>query len=273
MGRRIQGPSVSFFAFQDIITSVVGIFALITIIMMVELVSKTVDGKSKGNQVADTLSATLNSSENDVALLRQRSEELSVDSRSVVGIQRFNVEEIRSDIEKRIQHIVEQTKRTDALNQQLRQVLIASQGELDQLDKKAVATEDKRDELQTLLGKLQYLESKIGNLVTEDPLVFRNTNLAGRSLIVADVQSQQILVLELARDLRHVFSGNDRLSKFETWVSKQSLDTLHFLLLIRPGAASSFSSMQEHLDSVDASFGFDVMGENRSIQLRSEARN
>lgn len=229
MGRRIQGPSVSFFAFQDIITSVVGIFALITIIMMVELVSKTVDGKSKGNQVADTLSASLNSSENDVALLRQRSEELSVDSRSVVGIQRFNVEEIRSDIEKRIQHIVEQTKRTDALNQQLRQVLIASQGELDQLDKQAVATEDKRVELKTLLGKLQYLESKIGNLVTEDPLVFRNTNLAGRSLIVADVQSQQILVLELARDLRHVFSGNDRLSKFETWVSKQSLDTLHFL--------------------------------------------
>ena len=188
MGRRIQGPSVSFFAFQDIITSVVGIFALILIIMMVELVSKTVEGKGDGNLVADTLSQSLKSFESDVAELRQRSEELSVDSRSVVGIQRFNVEEIRSDIEKRIQHIVEQTKRTDALSQQLRKLLIASQGELDQLDKQAVATEDKRDELQTLIGKLQYLDSKIGNLTTEDPLVFRNTNLAGRSLIVTDVQ-------------------------------------------------------------------------------------
>lgn len=273
MGRRIQGPAVSFFAFQDIITSVVGIFVLITIIMMIELVSKTVEGQTKGNQVADTLSASLHSLEVEVAEMRERSEALSQRSKSVAGVQRFNVEEIRSDIEKRMQQVEEQTKRSEAVNQQIRKVVIVTEGELDQLNQQAVTTESRREELKKLLDKLQYLDTKIGNLTTEDPLVFRNAVLAGRSIVVADIQPRQIEVLELARNVRQVFLGSDRLAKFDAWVEKQSVDRIHFLLLVRPGAASSFNSVQSQLDSSGASFGFDVIAANRSIKLRNEVRN
>ena len=273
MGRRINGPAVSFFAFQDIITSVVGIFVLITIIMMIELVSKTVEGQTNGNRVADTLSASLNSLEAELKEMRQRSETLSTRSKSVAGIQPFNVEEIRSDIEKRIQHVEEQTKRSEAVNEKTRKVVVATEGELDQLNQQAVAADSKRDELKKLLDKLQYLDTKIGELTTEDPLVFRNANMAGRSLIVTDIQPKQIEVLELARNVRQVFSGSDRLTKFNEWVDKQPTDRFHFLLLVRPGAASSFNSVQSQLDSVGASFGFDVIAANRSIKLRSEVRN
>ena len=273
MGRRINGPAVSFFAFQDIITSVVGIFVLITLIMMIELVSKTVEGQTNGNRVADTLSVSLNSLEAELHEMRQRSEELSFRSKSVAGIQRFNVEEIRSDFEKRIRQVQEQTKRSEAVNEKLRKVVVAKEGELDQLNQQAVAADARRDELKTVLEKVQYLDSKIGNLTTGEPLVFRNSVLAGRSLIVADVQPKQIEVLELARNVRQVFSGSDRLTKFNAWVDTQPTDKFHFLLLVRPGAASSSTSIQSQLDSVGASFGFDVIGANRSIKLRSEVRN
>jgi len=56
-------------------------------------------------------------------------------------------------------------------------------------------------------------------------------------------------------------------------IDKQPTDKFHFLLLVRPGAASSSTSIQSQLDSVGASFGFDVIGANRSIKLRSEVRN
>jgi hypothetical protein len=137
----------------------------------------------------------------------------------------------------------------------------------------SVAADSKREELKTVLGKVQYLDSKIGNLTTEEPLVFRNAVLAGRSLIVTDVHPKQIEVLELARNVRQIFSGSDRLTKFNAWVDKQPTDKFHFLLLIRPNAASSFTSVQSQLDSVGASFGFDVITANRSIKLRSEVRN
>ena len=273
MGRRIKGPAVSFFAFQDIITSVVGIFVLITIIMMIELVSKTVEGQTDGSQVADNLSASLYSLEEELAEMRLRSETLSTRSKSVAGVQPFNVEEVRSDIEKRIQQVTEQTKRSEAVNQQIRKVVVATEGELDQLNQQAVAADSKRDELKKLLDKLQYLDTKIGELTTEDPLVFRNANLAGRSLIVTDIQPKQIEILELARNVRQVFSGSDRLTKFNAWLDKQPVDRFHFLLLVRPGAASSFNSVQSQFDSVGASFGFDVITANRSIKLRNEVRN
>jgi hypothetical protein len=44
--RRTQGSGVSFFAFQDIITSVVGIFVLIMLIMVLELVQTVSEAKA-----------------------------------------------------------------------------------------------------------------------------------------------------------------------------------------------------------------------------------
>ncbi len=273
MGRRIQGPAVSFFAFQDIITSVVGIFVLITIIMMIELVSKTVEGQSSGKRVADTLSVSLKSLEVELAEMRQRSVELSNRSKSVASVQRFNVKDIKTDIEKRIQQVEEQTKRSDAVSQQIRKVVLSTEGELNQLNQQAVAADSKRDELQKLLGKLKYLDTKLGNLTTDDPLVFRNAGLTGKSLVVVDVEERKFAVLELARDVRRVYAGSDRLSKFGDWLDLQDLDKLHFLVLVRPGAASSFNAVQSKLEAKGASFGFDVVAAKRSVKLRSEVGN
>lgn len=273
MGRRANGPAVSFFAFQDIITSVVGIFVLITIIMMIELVSKKVEGQSDGRRVADTLSASLKSLEIDLEEMRQRSEELSERSKKVAGVQRFNVKEVRSDIEKRVQQVEEQSKRSDAVSQQIRKVVLSTEGELNQLNQQAVAADSKRDEHKKLLAKLQYLDTKLGNLTTDDPIVFRNAGLAGKTLVVADIQEKTFSVLDLARDSRRVYSGNDRLTKFGDWLEKQDLDKLHILLLVRPGAASSFNAVQSKLEVEGASFGFDVVAAKRSIKLRSEVGN
>lgn len=273
MGRRPNGPAVSFFAFQDIITSVVGIFVLITIIMMIELVSKKVEGQSSEKRVADTMSASVNSLESELTEMRQRAEFLADRSKKVAGVQRFNAKEIRSDIEKRIRQVQEQANRSEAVSQQIRKVVVSTEGELNRLKQQAVATETKSEELKKLIDRLQYLDTKLGNLTTEEPLVFRNAGLAGRSLVIADIQEKQFSVLELARDLRRVYSGSDRLTKFEDWLEKQDLDKLHFLLLVRPGAASGFNSVQSKLEAEGASFGFDVVPAKRSIKLRSEVGN
>ncbi len=59
---KTYGTGVSFFAFQDIITSVVGIFVLITLIMVVELAQSVSDSNATNSQsisqaVLDSLAA------------------------------------------------------------------------------------------------------------------------------------------------------------------------------------------------------------------------
>lgn len=241
-----------------------------TIIMMIELVSKTVEGQNNGKRVADTLGASMRSLEEEVEDLRKRSTQLSARNNSVGAVQRFNVEEMRSELQKRIEQVKEQTKRSQAVNQQIQKVLVASKNEFDQLQKEGVASQEKRDELKKLIGKLQYLDTKIGSLTIDNPLIFRDADLAGRTLVVVDIQRFQIEVLDLQRDSRKVFSGGNPTTKLKDWCDQQSIGQLHFLLLVRPGAAGSFNAVRSQLEKAGASFGFDVIATGRSIRLRTE---
>ena len=91
MGRRkAQGPSVSFFAFQDIITSVVGIFVLITLIMMVDLVTRKASASSSKKFVEDTYSSAIADLELQLQELQSQSSKLDAMSAKVGNVQVFN---------------------------------------------------------------------------------------------------------------------------------------------------------------------------------------
>ena len=246
--RRQHGPSVSFFAFQDIITSVVGIFVLITLIMMVDLVSRKSSSASTAGAAEDTLSSVISDMQSEIQELQARSEYLFQRGKKVAGVQSLNKEEIREDMEKRLR----------SLNEQL------------QIESMNRAPE--REELKNLLAKLEFLETKIGELSTEDPLVFKNVNLMGRTVVVIDMEPKKIIALNLASDQRSEFSGAARFTQFENWAKGLPVSKLHFFLLVRPGAASSHTKVQEYLESVNASFGFDLLQDGKTIKLRSEAK-
>lgn len=273
MARKKSAPSVSFFAFQDIITSVVGIFVLITLIMMIELVSKKIEGQSSGNQVADTMSKTVALLESELAQLRQRASELSQQSSAVAGIQRFNVEEVRADLEKEIQRNEEQTKRFEALNQQSRRVLVAAETELDQLQQQSASSEQDRTELKKLIDKLEYLDTLVGQVTSEEAMIFRNSPLNGRDVTVVDIQEREITLLDLSSGKRLSFSGIDRIVNFIAWVDQKPMASSHFLLLVRPGGTGAFSTCKEHLNDNGVSYGYDVISNDRTLKMRSEMGN
>jgi len=273
MARKNSAPSVSFFAFQDIITSVVGIFVLITLIMMVELVSKKIEGQSTGNQVADTMSKTIALLESDLDQLQQRASDLTQRSSSIAGVQRFNADEVKADLENELKRNDEQAKRFEGLNQQSRRVLIAAEKDLDQLQKESAESEQDRDELKKLIGKLQYLDTLVGQVTADDVMIFRNSSLNGRDVTVVDLQPREITALELSGSNRIVFSGVDRITKFMDWADQKSPATSHFVLLVRPGGTSTFDNCRKHLDSTGASYGYDVISSNRALKMRSELGN
>ena len=270
--RRQHGPSVSFFAFQDIITSVVGIFVLITLIMMVDLVSRKSSSASTAGAAEDTLSSVISDMQSEIQELQARSEYLFQRGKKVAGVQSLNKEEIREDMEKRLRSLNEQLQRAESKNRDIEKTIDAQLSEKKRLQIESMNRAPEREELKNLLAKLEFLETKIGELSTEDPLVFKNVNLMGRTVVVIDMEPKKIIALNLASDQRSEFSGAARFTQFENWAKGLPVSKLHFFLLVRPGATSSHTKVQEYLESVNASFGFDLLQDGKTIKLRSEAK-
>lgn len=149
-------------------------------------------------------------------------------------------------------------------------VLVAAEGQLKQLQEESIANQPKQDELKKLLEKLEFLDRKISHLQTDDPMVFRDASLSGKDLVVVDLTASEIGLLDLERKVREKFIGTGRADKFLKWVMDSRLQNLHFLLLVRPGAASTFESCRNKLEQLYASYGFDVIANDRTLKMRNE---
>jgi hypothetical protein len=270
MSRKSSAPSVSFFAFQDIITSVVGIFVLITLIMVVQLAVKATDRLSSKSPVADNLSSIVALMQSEVDELKKRETELETVSSSVAGVQQFNIEEIRMDLEKEVKQLEERTKRFEAMHESTRSVMVAAEGQLQRLQEESIANQPKQEELKNLLEKMELADQKLSNLQTEDPMVFRDASLSGKELVVVDIANQEIGVLDLSRKDRAKFTGIGRIDRFQKWIPTSRVQSIHFLLLVRPGATSTFQSCRDYLERINASYGFDVIGNDQTLKMREE---
>ena len=112
MRRKQTAPSVSFFAFQDIITSVVGIFVLIALIMILQLIERTVEGQASSDQVADQLSETLSLLRVEVDSLRQQYEKLEQSLASTPTVNRFNAVSVMTELDQATEQSEARIKRS-----------------------------------------------------------------------------------------------------------------------------------------------------------------
>jgi hypothetical protein len=268
--RKAQGPSVSFFAFQDIITSVVGIFVLITLIMMVELVQREGSTHASKKLVEDSHSSVIADLMLQVEKLESRSKKLDSISTKIGSIQVFNKDEIAKELRASIQSLNEQIKRTDQRNREIQKIIngqiklqISLQGE-------SVQRSPDREELAKLLKDLARLDSRIGEMDSDTPLMFKSKSLDGRTVVVVDVAKNETVLLDLDADRRTTLRAKDLEREFKSWIAKHSKGNFHYFLLIRPNGASNFETLRTLLDGSGASYGYDVLDQERTIRLRSE---
>ena len=268
--RRAQGPSVSFFAFQDIITSVVGIFVLITLIMMVDLVRRTGSSSASQELVADTFSVAIADLEMQLEQIEKRSRELDVLASKIGAVQVFNKDEIAKDLRASIQSLNEQIERAEKRTRETQRIVDNQTKAEMELQIELQKRSPDRDELANLLRKLEKLDSKIGELDLDEPLVFKSQSLDGRSVVVIDVTSTGAIVLDLQADQRATMREQNLERDFKSWMKSHAKGSYHYFLLIRPGGASNFDTLRAILVKDSASYGYDVLDQAQSLKLRSE---
>lgn len=268
--RRAQGPSVSFFAFQDIITSVVGIFVLITLIMMLDLVQRTGSSSASQQLVADTFSAAIADLEMQLEQIEKRSKELDVLASKIGAVQVFNKDDVEKELRASIQRLNEQIERTEQRNRETQQLVDNQTKVQTELQIESQKRSPDRDELAKLLKELEKLDSKIGELELDEPLVFKSQPLNGRSVVVIEVTSVGAVVLDLQADRRSTMRAQNLERDFESWVKSHAKGSFHYFLLIRPGGATNFDTLRAILVKDSASYGYDVLDQETSVKLRSE---
>ncbi len=268
--RKASGPSVSFFAFQDIITSVVGIFVLITLIMMVELVQRKGSTPASKKLLEDSHSSVIADLVLQVEKLESRSKNLDSISTKIGSVQVFNKDEIAKELRASLQSLNEQIERTDQRKREIQRI-IDSQSKLQaSLQSETVQRSRDREELAKLLKELERLDSKIGEMDSDAPLIFKSKSLDGRTVVVVDVARDETVLLDLDADRRTTIRGKDLEREFKNWIAKHSKGNFHYFLLIRPNGASNFDTLRSSLDESGASYGYDLLDQDRTIRLRSE---
>lgn len=265
MPRKSQGPSVSFFAFQDIITAVVGIFVLITLIMIIELVSKAETTSSRIETNVESLKQLSSSLEKNREKLSQQLRELTLaaeDSRGANGLhpefqerelqkQLTALNEQKQDLSESVEDLEHQLSISQALNQTLSRQWDVSRAEVKRVD--------------DLQSKIDELENRLQRIQSEDPMVFRAEKLQGRTIVIFDLHPDRVEIASLEAGRRETFKGTNSVAAVQNWIRSQNLNQIHILVFVRPKTEKLFSEIQDTLKGHSASFGFDVLGANKKI--------
>jgi hypothetical protein len=257
MARKHSAPSISFFAFQDIITSVVGIFVLITLIMVLELADRTVVGSTKGNQVEDTLSATVKLLDEQLQSTKELVANRQQAAAAANTVASLDSQSRREELKKELMQIEERRKKFESKHIVTSQANTRSEGTLRQLEEQSIETKKKKDELKLLLAKLNQIDTAIETFI-DNSNVFRQSNLGGRSITITELRRNTIDVTVLQSMKRTTFSEPGAFEKWKQWVNSQNSNATHFLILVRPGGSTLFSKSQKFLNGLGASYGFDV---------------
>jgi hypothetical protein len=182
----------------------------------------------------------------------------------------WNQQETIKELEIAIGVMVRQENRSQNRMEELQRLLSEQRGVKSRLEIESKKRSPDREELAQLLGRLEKLDAKLGDLQTEEPLVFKSQSLNGRAVLVLDVSSDAIAALDLANDQRKEWQGVGALGQWKTWLGQQRVSGLHFFILVRPGGAKYFAAVKSELQRLGAIYGYDLMEVDKPLRLRGE---
>ncbi|MDR3182422.1 MAG: hypothetical protein LBT89_05775 [Planctomycetaceae bacterium] len=286
MSRRRNESKVSFFSFQDIIMSVVGVVILITLILILKLVTQTPQGEAVQEMSAAELAEQIKSLEqerreiqDEIAALRQARQNAS----AYVPSQE-QIESLRSTENRLLSEIENLEKNIDAAEQQnekLKNHPAARRSEeagkhIEALQEQQAALEQKQKELkeqqtrlqaklQGLKNKNTALDRKLAESVSQKVYVSAPQS-TGKTPYVLIYGAGTITILSLSDLGEKKFSSK---SAFYAWADNCNKNTEYFVLYIRPSRFEEYESVLETLKQKGFDVGLQVIGETTEFLIKN----
>ncbi len=266
--RNRSGPTISLFAFQDIITSVSGIIIVMVLLLSLELVERPEqDSQRITSSVATDIESAITEAEAELETLQGSVQELNT---LISDIAETSPSELQNEIDslrRRIDEKEQGLKQLQAQEEQLKEekedVLVQ------QFDRK-----DEREELNKVIRELADLQEQLEQEREEDRLVFTLPKGSKKSGWLAVIESGRIETAPIGRESQPIrftsrssgFLGTDSaVNQFMEWARNKNASSSYFLVLVRPSGASAFDQLESRLSLSGIQFGFDLIGENQSV--------
>lgn len=268
MSRRGRsGPSISLFAFQDIITSVTAIVIVVVLFLALELVQrKEAAHADTSSGVAEDLAVRIE--ELRVELARLRDQTARTDS-TVREVAKFSPAELQIEVRNAEQAIQEL---------QSRQKLLAERNKLWQSREKAALAKEfdlqpQQRQLEQARKASDDLEQQIEAGRNDKRPIYGLPKGVTNGGWVAIIEKDIVTVAPLGRPAKpqlfktgtlSLFSGTSA-GAFVKWVKQEKQQNAYFLLLIRPGGATQFDEVDTQFTLSDISYGFDLIDAHQEI--------
>lgn len=269
MSRRNRGGNpISLFAFQDIITSVSGIFIVMVLLLTLELVERS---------TAETPTMVDNALAEEVQEAIARAEEEIADLKRIAD---------HDDDLMRIAVHATPEEVTDAIAASQRDIarikasLQESRERADQLSENARAAEvenfdlrDEREELEQLRREIAGIEQQLESEKRSDRPVFTLPRGLDKQGWLAVLDGDAIQLGPLARSAQPtIFQSTPGLIRTSSaadalmeWIGEQDLRSLYLFVLIRPQGIAAFETLQAKLERQNIAFGFDLIEQDQEI--------
>jgi 3-dehydroquinate dehydratase len=272
MSRTISAPGVSFFAFQDIITAVVGIFILITLIMILELIEK-VDAASKSSAgdaaavsglieqirgeadlMETQIAAVVKQSDNESEVLATSATLTAEVLQQQVGQQNSFAEELQ----KQLAALTRQVEDAQRRKVEVRQLV---DGKIRELERKEEQLDAEAMEIESRVSKIEDSTSPLYNDTLADGRFLVMIRLgdhphSSEKITIRDGQSSRAMNFDSVEQL---ISNLKRRDHFKS----------HYLILVAPGGAADFKILRRYLDLLRPAvrYGFDVIGSEDDLKM------
>ena len=267
MGRRINGPSVSFFAFQDIITGVAGVMLFILMLLVVQLALQKSQAASAPSQQPPEFSEQERLQQQQQ---QQRLEELAqwVDRKKTETL--ANKERINLLLDVQVQNVDNQIRVLQTSQQKLNNQVNEGKTKLDQLqseNKKSQANNPARTMMEKIEALRKELESASNEILEwqDESRVNYKSDSTVKNLYLYDVHGSYFTMSKLAADMqkrKFSYGSSDASSQialkmvqeYERLPNSMKDAERRIVVLFRPSAAKYGSEVVRELRKL----GFEV---------------
>lgn len=265
MRKKSTGNPISLFAFQDIITAVIGIILLLVLLMCLCLVQLP-EPVGQGN-LADALeSANLELGELNKELEKIRSEAPNNASELMLLSE--------TEIENRINANKENLKNLKNEKTNLETEIKTSTTSIENL--KTALEEKKPDqlELQRLTNRLNRVQKELQSIKDNNQRFF-NFNSSSQLPWIIDLRADMYLIARANSKAKPtVFQQTNHLSRANRlleWIKAQGIEMEYFLLVARDKTVDGFGRIEKELQKSGANLGVDLVAHD--VKILNELMN
>ena len=265
MARRKQRTNVSLFAFQDIITSVMGILILVVLLLSV-LVTQTVEHQARASESVPSEAAPSNEEISDFR--RQVESMQSQLDGSLEMLNEIASLESKEQIQRKIQ---EQEMRLDTLNRSIsssRSTAVQLQSEVTVEEGKLAAMAESLG-VKNLQSYRDQLQDEIELLTSNRRMMFNFRNLSGKTAWIVDVSSKGLQIAEIGVNQAPLVIQHQSPSRiaadFSIWLNNKDPQTTHVVLAVKPNAVNLFDEVKELIDGTATTVGIELLPEDVQI--------